>query len=912
MSREKINVVLVGDDPQVLVEVVGNKLHFTGLAGATGPSGPVGVTGPSGPTGASGPTGPAGSLSVRDVSTVVTPVTQIIFPSATVTDDGGGIATVTGLVGATGPTGPAGDAGTNGINAGFNYSYDDSTTAAANPGVGFYRLDNTATPTAATKLYICSYTADTEAVSGEIAYWGSRVNTILHIRDASAPSEFITFKITGYTSHAGWGEFDIEWLAGDGVSPSIPLLIIPAIAGDNGTAGDVGATGPSGTAGNVWYSTSGNPNGVILGAIANDYAYDYTTGDLWKCIGAGMSPWSYQGTLFGATGPTGPIGVTGATGPTGANSTVPGPTGPAGVTGATGPTGPAGVTGPSGATGPGAAAFMGARAISSITQTVPNNTLTAVLFESEGSGGYDTNSIHSTSSNTSRFTVPIGGAGYWTGSFGTGWDTNATNNRYIMWYLNGAIIPGSQSHATPTASGKEMQSTLPTILLADGDYVEVYVYQDSGGTRIIGSATLDQEKSVASVWKVNGIKGDTGTTGATGATGATGPAGTPAFMGVRTINSTTQSISNTTITAVTFDTETTYGFDTNTIHDTLTNSSRFTVPAGGAGYWTAVGSVYWDTNTSGVSRYAHWRLNGTTLIPGASVLQTPTVYGREMQCVLPAYYLNDGDYVELTVYHDSGSSRLIGSASVNVDSNSASFWKVNGVKGDTGATGAAGTSGASVTVSTTAPGSPTDSSLWWKSDEGQLKIRYNDGTTAQWVDAAAAVGTQPAIPQGTAFPGAPSANDRYFRTDLKLDCYYDGTRWLTVNEYTTPIGTTHTLPPVTANTTGTGSHAGVLDNTTAGIWAVRIVHYSLVVTTNNGSNYWTVQYEVSTNPGVLTNIGAPFTTAADTVNFGNTHIVTLGVAIATTNTTIECAFTKTGGPGGIYPRAIFVYRLIVI
>lgn len=42
--------------------------------------------------------------------------------------------------------------------------------------------------------------------------------------------------------------------------------------------------------------------------------------------------------------------------------------------------------------------------------------------------------------------------------------------------------------------------------------------------------------------------------------------------------------------------------------------------------------------------------------------------------------------------------------------------------------------GATVTVSTTAPVSPEDGDLWWKSDEGRLKVYYVDTDSSQWVD----------------------------------------------------------------------------------------------------------------------------------------------------------------------------------
>jgi hypothetical protein len=43
--------------------------------------------------------------------------------------------------------------------------------------------------------------------------------------------------------------------------------------------------------------------------------------------------------------------------------------------------------------------------------------------------------------------------------------------------------------------------------------------------------------------------------------------------------------------------------------------------------------------------------------------------------------------------------------------------------------------GASVTISDTAPGSPTAGDLWWSSATATLYIYYNDGSSSQWVEA---------------------------------------------------------------------------------------------------------------------------------------------------------------------------------
>ena len=45
-----------------------------------------------------------------------------------------------------------------------------------------------------------------------------------------------------------------------------------------------------------------------------------------------------------------------------------------------------------------------------------------------------------------------------------------------------------------------------------------------------------------------------------------------------------------------------------------------------------------------------------------------------------------------------------------------------------------GGGGASVTTDDTAPSSPSDGDLWWKSNEGQLKVYYQDADSSQWVD----------------------------------------------------------------------------------------------------------------------------------------------------------------------------------
>lgn len=104
-----------------------------------------------------------------------------------------------------------------------------------------------------------------------------------------------------------------------------------------------------------------------------------------------------------------------------------------------------------------------------------------------------------------------------------------------------------------------------------------------------------------------------------------------------------------------------------------------------------------------------------------------------------------------------------------------------GQTGATGATGATGSGGGSAApyVGIAPPGSPTDGQLWFDSTIGVLRIRYNDGNTAQWVDApgntvSAAPYVSITAPSG---PGVPYPGMLWWNTDEgALKIYYnDGT-----------------------------------------------------------------------------------------------------------------------------------------
>ena len=97
-----------------------------------------------------------------------------------------------------------------------------------------------------------------------------------------------------------------------------------------------------------------------------------------------------------------------------------------------------------------------------------------------------------------------------------------------------------------------------------------------------------------------------------------------------------------------------------------------------------------------------------------------------------------------------------------------------------------GGGGASVTVSDTAPSTPSNGDLWYKSDEGRLKIYYNDGSSSQWVDTSpigtGGSGGGVSVTTDDTAPSSPSDGDLWWKSDEgQLKVYYqdaDSSQWV--------------------------------------------------------------------------------------------------------------------------------------
>tara|TARA_B100002019_G_scaffold290119_1_gene307121 strand:+ start:2764 stop:4044 length:1281 start_codon:yes stop_codon:yes gene_type:complete len=173
------------------------------------------------------------------------------------------------------------------------------------------------------------------------------------------------------------------------------------------------------------------------------------------------------------------------------------------------------------------------------------------------------------------------------------------------------------------------------------------------------------------------------------------------------------------------------------------------------------------------------------------------------------YFAHAGGWTQLL---DTGSSlsELADVATSAPSTNDVLTWDGSNW-GPAAPTGGAG--GANVTISDTAPGLPSAGDLWWESDTGRLKIRYQDVDSAQWVDASPPL-AQPNVPvaagcinmnansptwTGTTGytvaksggDGSAGAGDVFYtltfptaysaRTDYIVQASYDGTDWVAAN-----------------------------------------------------------------------------------------------------------------------------------
>lgn len=127
-----------------------------------------------------------------------------------------------------------------------------------------------------------------------------------------------------------------------------------------------------------------------------------------------------------------------------------------------------------------------AAVFNSAAQSIPDSTHTALTFDSEH---VDVGGMHSTSSNTSRLTIPSGADGWYdVGGCVEFAAVNTTGIREVELRLNGLSLIAIQQ---VTAANIVQQVTVNRkSQLVAGDYIELTVFQSSGGALNVNASAL--------------------------------------------------------------------------------------------------------------------------------------------------------------------------------------------------------------------------------------------------------------------------------------------------------------------------------------------------------------------------------------------------------------------------------------
>lgn len=119
-------------------------------------------------------------------------------------------------------------------------------------------------------------------------------------------------------------------------------------------------------------------------------------------------------------------------------------------------------------------------------QSIPNDTQTILTWPTED---YDIGGLHSTGVNPSRFTCQT--AGWHLIWSNIRWGANTTGIRESTIRIGGTAIAVSQ--ASPNSTGFNPSNNLLTLIeLAQGDFAETYVYQNSGGALDVLASSLGE------------------------------------------------------------------------------------------------------------------------------------------------------------------------------------------------------------------------------------------------------------------------------------------------------------------------------------------------------------------------------------------------------------------------------------
>lgn len=161
---------------------------------------------------------------------------------------------------------------------------------------------------------------------------------------------------------------------------------------------------------------------------------------------------------------------------------------------------------------------------------------------------------------------------------------------------------------------------------------------------------------------------------------------------------------------------------------------------------------------------------------------------------------------------------------------------------------------------------------------------------------------------GASFPGSPASGDRCWRTDLGMEFYFDGTRWLgPARDFTVPWNPGVAWGSLAADNYPLlgvipyGPHASLL-------LTGATIHME-VLTTNDATKYWTGSLDVDI---LGTALGGTFNTSAIAPSASTTFVLTISSVAVKASGHVRCYLhtTKTSTPGDLNVSMVVHYRPI--
>lgn len=135
-----------------------------------------------------------------------------------------------------------------------------------------------------------------------------------------------------------------------------------------------------------------------------------------------------------------------------------------------------------------------------VVQALPNQAWTALTFDAEH---YDTDAMHSTTTQNSRIVIPVSGTYLLVG--GVAFAFNATGRRGAQWAVGGVANAFGALTMLPTltaaGSNPALAATSLPLRLTAGQYVELQAFQDTGAA--LNTLVLSSTQPYAGVLRLS-------------------------------------------------------------------------------------------------------------------------------------------------------------------------------------------------------------------------------------------------------------------------------------------------------------------------------------------------------------------------------------------------------------------------